>query len=91
VVKTTKMSYYVYVLYSLSHKLYYIGHTDNLKRRLTEHYKGRNRYTKSRGPWQIVYKEKYSSRKDAMQREKYLKSGSGRESLKRTLLSNLER
>ena len=77
--------YYVYVLSSLSYNIQYVGHTDNLERRLKEHLDGKSRYTKGRGPWKLVYKERYSSRKKAAQREKYLKTGSGRSFLKRTL------
>jgi len=37
--------------------------------------------TKNRGPWGLVYQERYGSRSEAMIREKFLKSGKGREML----------
>jgi putative endonuclease len=77
--------YYVYVLYSLSYNTQYIGHTDNLERRVREHSKGKSRHTKNRGPWKLIYKEEYPSRKEAAQREKHLKTGSGRAFLTRKL------
>jgi putative endonuclease len=72
----------VYVLCSLSTGKLYIGQTSDLKRRLQEHQAGNARYTRGRGPWRLVYKEAYQTRSEAMKREKYLKSGKGREDLK---------
>jgi putative endonuclease len=34
-----------------------------------------------KGPWRLVYSEQYVTRVDARKREKYLKSGEGREFL----------
>ena len=72
----------VYVLQSQSTGILYIGQTANLDRRLQEHQAGDARYTRGRGPWTPVYKEEYPTRSEAMKREKYLKSGVGREFLK---------
>ena len=78
--------YYVYVLKSLSHGSLYIGSSENPERRLNrEHNKGKVRYTKGRMPWELVDKEIYSTRSEAMKREKFLKSGKGREYLKKSL------
>ncbi len=38
-------------------------------------------------PWELVYKEMYITRKEARQREKFLKSGKGRDFLKQILAS----
>jgi putative endonuclease len=73
--------FYVYVLKSNKGKLY-IGHTNNIERRLIEHNSGLSPYTKGRGPWELVYKETFNSRGEAMKREKFLKSGKGRGFLK---------
>ncbi|MEK7461014.1 MAG: GIY-YIG nuclease family protein [Patescibacteria group bacterium] len=75
------MTYYVYVLRSLSTTNRYIGQTNNLTYRLAKHNSGRSKYTKNRGPWELIYSEKYSLRTEAMRREKFLKSGVGREFL----------
>jgi len=74
--------YYVYVIYSLSYNNYYTGSTENLENRLKEHNSGKCKYTSGRMPWQLVYKEEYSTRSEAMRREKFLKSGQGRKLLK---------
>lgn len=79
--------FYVYVLYSLSYNSYYTGSTGNLEKRLNEHNSGMCRYTSGRMPWQLVYKEEYLTRSEAVRRERFFKSGKGREQLK-LMLSN---
>jgi len=75
----------VYVLQSLTTGKLYTGQTDNFQRRLDEHNLGFSTYTKGRGPWKCIYSEIYSTRSEAMGREKFLKSGQGREWLYKTL------
>ena len=57
--------------------------TDNLKRRLHEHQSGYNRTTKSYRPFELIYTQKFLDRISAREHEKKLKSGSGREFLKK--------
>lgn len=76
------MEYYVYVLKSLEKKYIYVGITDNLLRRYTSHQKGYNKTTKPYRPFSIILTEKFNSRTEARKREKYLKSGVGKEFLK---------
>ncbi|KKW02929.1 MAG: hypothetical protein UY37_C0009G0003 [Candidatus Beckwithbacteria bacterium GW2011_GWC2_49_11] len=40
--------YYVYVIKSYKNERHYIGHTNNLKRRIHEHNSGQSKYTKLR-------------------------------------------
>ncbi len=65
--------YYVYVLKSLKDTQGYIGSTNDLKRRLSEHNEGRVSSTKPRRPLNLVYYEAYASETDARYREKALK------------------
>ncbi|KAA0242406.1 MAG: GIY-YIG nuclease family protein, partial [Chlorobiota bacterium] len=51
--------FYVYILKSLKVDRYYIGHTKDLERRLTEHNSSKTRSTKAYVPWKIVYCEKF--------------------------------
>ncbi len=74
--------YYTYALVSLNDGNLYIGITSDPERRLIEHNKGQVRSTKSRRPFKLFYIEKLSSRIEARNREKFLKSGCGREFLK---------
>jgi putative endonuclease len=72
------MVFTVYILRSESTANYYIGHTEDLARRISQHndldYHG-SKYTKrSKGPWICVYTEQFSTRAEAMKREKMIKS-----------------
>jgi len=72
--------FYVYTLYSPKFNKIYIGQTDNLQRRLSEHNNGSlSLYTKRYIPWQIIYFESFPIRKQALERERQLKSQKGRE------------
>ena len=77
--------YYVYVIASITHGTRYVGSTEDVASRLYEHNDGRCRYTSGRRPWRLAYQEKYTTRAEAMRREKYLKSGIGRELLDKIL------
>jgi len=72
----------VYALRSLSRKYIYVGMTNDLKRRLEEHNKGENRSTKAYLPFTLIYSEEFADRISARVKEKYLKSGIGKEFLK---------
>ncbi|MBL7209887.1 MAG: GIY-YIG nuclease family protein [Dehalococcoidia bacterium] len=72
----------VYVLQSDSTGKFYVGQTRNLERRFFEHRQGLARYTRGRGPWHLSYKEEHHTRAAVMQRERFLKSGQGREWLR---------
>ena len=63
--------YYVYVLRSTDSDLYY-GCTNDLRRRLSEHTKGRSTATRGR-KWELVYYEAYKSESDARRREGQIK------------------
>jgi putative endonuclease len=64
--------YYVYLLQEIGRGRHYIGYTNNLERRLTEHNLEHNGFT-GKGQWSLVYFEAYLSKEDAQEREKKLK------------------
>lgn len=72
--------YTIYVLKNRTGKIY-IGQSSNLNRRIIEHNITGTGYTSKHRPWEIVYTEDFETRKDAMAREKYFKTGKGREEL----------
>ncbi|MCX5726194.1 MAG: GIY-YIG nuclease family protein [Candidatus Saganbacteria bacterium] len=76
------MDYYVYVLRSEKDDNIYIGINNNLDRRLKQHNSGKVNSTKHRSPFKLIHRELFPSRKSAREREKYLKSGFGRELIK---------
>ena len=68
------MSYYVYMLKSLDKKnITYVGYTSDIKKRITIHNLGKGaKFTRGRR-WRLIYKEKFSSKKEAISREYYIK------------------
>ncbi len=74
--------YYVYALKSTVKNYVYIGLTNNLKRRITEHNKGKEKTTRKFAPFVLIYFEVVNNRIEARKREKYMKTTNGREYLK---------
>jgi putative endonuclease len=72
----------VYVLCSLAREYWYVGLTNNLERRVLQHQQGRERTTRSYRPFILIHTEQFASRPEARNREKWLKSGIGKEWLK---------
>ncbi len=71
--------YTVYVLYSPNFNRIYIGSTSNLEQRFLSHNKlSKKGYTIRYRPWVIAFTEDYENKKEALQREKFLKTGKGR-------------
>lgn len=69
----------VYMLRCSDHT-FYTGYTTDLKRRVQEHEEGKGaKYTRGRGPFQVVYIEKYETKEAAMKREYAIKQLSRRE------------
>ena len=68
------MSFYVYMLKSLNSKpVTYVGYTNDIKKRLSLHNKGKGaKFTRGR-KWKLIYKEKLSSKNKAISREYYIK------------------
>jgi putative endonuclease len=76
------LEFTVYVLISESTGRRYVGQTDDLPRRLSEHnsvdHNPRKFTSRNAGPWRLVHQETVVTRAAAMHREKWLKSGVGR-------------
>ncbi|WP_082391351.1 GIY-YIG nuclease family protein [Jiulongibacter sediminis] len=83
------MPHLVYVLISEKDSIRYVGMSENPERRLLEHNSGKSKFTKGHMPWKKVYQEEFETRKEARAREKYFKSGVGREFLDRLLSPGL--
>lgn len=74
--------YHVYALKSALSNRIYVGLTNNLSRRINEHNLGRVYSTKGYRPWSLIYCEQVPTITEARKKEKYLKSGYGKETLK---------
>src|SRR5438045_7276227 len=83
--------HYVYVLRSTSDDGFYIGYSTNLRKEFKQHVQGDSFATSYRGPWKLIYYAAYLERDDALGRERYLKSGSGRKFLKTQLRHYLDK
>ena len=70
-------------------KQFYIGSTNDLRRRLGEHRSNKVLSTKNKGPWRLTYYEACESERDARMREKYLKTAWGKRYLKNRIRSSL--
>ena len=71
--------FYTYVIQSIETGILYKGFTENLERRLMEHNAGLSNYTSKYAPWKLVLFEEHSTRSLAMKREKWYKTGVGRD------------
>ncbi len=65
---------WLYILKNETTNRYYIGSTNNLKRRIKEHHSGYTRTSKILGTSKLVYTEKFDILNEARIREKKLKS-----------------
>ena len=77
--------FYTYAFYDKTRKIFYIGYTNDLKRRVVEHNYGKTQTTSRMNDKMLVYYEACISKEDAMEREKQLKTGFGKGYLKRRL------
>ncbi len=79
--------YTVYILYSVKHNKTYVGFTTDLQARFLSHNElGTKGWTIKFRPWQIKHTEVFATKSEAMKREKWFKSGVGREFIKNEIL-----
>ena len=74
--------YYVYIISSINRKYIYVGLTNDYKRRISQHNMGKEKTTAAYKPFKVIAIEDYETRIKAREREKYLKSGIGKEWIK---------
>lgn len=63
----------IYILQSQSTGRYYVGSTNDLDRRLSEHHRGHSLATRGRGPWSLVHREAFPTLIEARRRELEIK------------------
>ena len=79
---------YVYILKSITTGRFYMGCTNDTKRRLSEHNSGKSASTKAYRPWELAYREYYASLAQARRRERYLKNKKSRKILKNVIMGD---
>ena len=72
------MSAYTYILYSSKLDKYYVGSTTDMPRRLEEHNRGKEKFTRTGCPWILVYVEIFTDLLDARRRELHIKKQKSR-------------
>ncbi len=81
---------FVYFAQSLKNQKVYVGSTEkNPDKRIKEHNKGVNKFTKENRPYKLIYYEKYLCHKDALNREKFYKTGFGKY-IKKAIIETLK-
>ena len=73
--------YYTYVIKSTSLDIFYIGQTNDLDDRIKRHNQNRNKFTKNKGPWMLIYSNSFQTRAEAIQLEMKFKSFKSKEYL----------
>lgn len=77
------MDYTVYILKSNKDNKRYIGCTKNILQRLVDHKNGLVKSTRNRRPLELIYNEDFENKSEALARERFFKSGKGREFLEK--------
>ena len=77
--------FFAYVWQSTVAKRRYVGSAADVVKREGQHNAGLCKSTKPSRPWKVIHQEAFESRGEAMRRERYLKTGRGREELERIL------
>ncbi len=77
--------HYVYLLKSERDDKLYVGCTNNLRKRLLMHNSGKIDSTRFRKPFKLIFYEAFTNKRDAFAREKWLKTGWGRNHIKKIL------
>jgi putative endonuclease len=77
------MCFYLYILQGQSTTRYYVGQTQDIDGRLAYDNANYSKSLKNRGPWQLVYREEYATRAEAMRRERQIKQWKDRDMIKR--------
>lgn len=69
---------------------FYVGYSEDLEKRINEHFTGKVISTKHRFPLKLIHYEYFINKQDAKAREVFLKSGFGRAQMKKSLKRTLE-
>ncbi len=77
----------VYILFCPLKDKFYIGFTSDLENRITRHNQKSKGFTGTTNDWEIVYSESYSTKFEAMTREKQIKSWKSRSKIQQLINS----
>ena len=72
------MDFTVYIIYSEKLDKYYVGYTEDVNVRLTQHNDGLSTFTSKSKDWRLVYQERFATRQEAQARERAIKGKKSR-------------
>ena len=81
--------YTVYVLQNTISRRHYVGSTNDIARRMSEHNRGQTRSTRQKGSWVLKYIEEYSTSIEAKAREHQIKSYKGGNAFKKLISAGI--
>ena len=83
--------HYAYILRSRLNGEFYTGYTNSLQKRVKEHNSGKVKWTYDTGPYDLIFYEAFTDKLDAFLREKWLKTGWGRNHIQKMLSNTLRK
>ena len=81
----------VYILQNTISKRFYIGSTNDIRRRIDEHNRGQSISTNRKGTWLLKYYEEYNSNIKAKRRERKIKAYKGGNGFKKLIAGVVQR
>jgi putative endonuclease len=82
------MTFVVYILYSEFLNKYYVGFTSNVEERLKRHNSPHKGFTGRNDDWKVVWTESYTSKSDAVKREREIKGWRSRIKIQKLISSS---
>jgi len=79
----------MYILQSAATDKFYVGSALDLDSRLAEHFRGHSPYTRTRGPWKLVYSERCETLSEARKRERQIKSWKSHRSIQELITAKV--
>lgn len=76
----------LYILKSLKNDRFYVGSTINFSRRISQHRKGKSKYTKNLHPLELVFRQEYQNILSARRAEKWIKRQKSRKLIERIII-----
>jgi putative endonuclease len=76
------MKFTVYILFSQNYAKHYTGFTSDLDNRMRSHNGFGKGWTARYRPWKLIFTQSFETKKEAMEYEKWLKTGVGRDFIK---------
>ena len=82
------MNFFVYIIFSEKLNRYYVGHTEDINNRLSQHNSGLSKFTAKAKDWKLAYSEIFITREGAHKREREIKTKKSRKYIEYLLSSN---